>query len=57
MKIKFTKDCGHHKEGEVLECEVAPGAQYVAGKFAEVYVEPVPAPKPEPAPKPKAKKE
>jgi len=62
MKIQFIKDCGHHKEGEVLECEYAPGGQYIGAGFAEVYAEPKavveskaeskPEPEPELEPKP-----
>ena len=69
MKIIFIKDCGHRKEGTIQESEPKHAAQYMAGGFAEMYVEPKPEPVVEPvveepkkpAPKkpakPKAKKE
>jgi hypothetical protein len=60
MKIQFIKQCGHRKEGSILEVEHLAAAQYLAGGFAVAYVEPKPEPKPEPkkaASKPKAKKE
>ena len=37
MNIKFLKDCGIRKEGDVLEVSTAQGEQYVVSKFAEVY--------------------
>jgi hypothetical protein len=59
MKIQFIKDCGHRKEGLILECEHEAAGQYISGGFARAYSAPVeiPKPKPEPKPEPKAKKE
>ena len=57
MKILFVKQCGHRKEGSILECGYEAGAQYKAGGFAVDYVEPKPEPvKPAPAPKKKVVK-
>jgi len=44
MKIIFTKDCGHRPEGLILDSEPAHAAQYIAGGFAEHYIQPPPAP-------------
>ena len=63
MKIQFIKNCGHRKEGTVIESQHEAAAQYIASGFAVAYVEPKPEPvivEPKPAPKkaaPKAKKE
>jgi len=62
MKIQFIKNCGHRKEGTILEAEHEAAEQYIASGFAVAYVEPKPEPvvEPKPAPKkaaPKAKKE
>lgn len=56
MKIQFIKDCGHRKEGSVLEVEHVAATQYIASGFAKAYSAPVVIP-PKPAPKKAAKKE
>jgi len=42
MKVQFVKDCGHRKEGAILECGDAQAEQYIASKFAELYAPPAP---------------
>ena len=46
MKIQFIKDCGHRPAGLILECDPGPASQYMAGGFAEFYIEPKPEPEP-----------
>ena len=61
MKIQFIKDCGHRKEGTIIESQHEAAEQYIAAGFARAYSAPVVIPEPQkPAPKkaaPKAKKE
>ncbi len=55
MKIQFIKQCGHRKEGSVMEAEHLAANQYIASGFAVAYVAPPveqPAPPVEPKPEP-----
>ena len=37
LTVEFIKKCGHHNEGEILECPFDAGKQYISGGFAAVY--------------------
>ena len=55
MKIQFIKQCGHHKEGEIIESQHEAAEQYIKSDFARAYSAPVVIPPKKAAPK--AKKE
>ena len=37
LKIEFIRDCGHHRQGDILQVPFAAAKQYISSGHAEVY--------------------